>query len=293
VIGPGKPSSSAKSKSNSAERIEYYSTQVEQEQADVIGPGKPSSSAKSKSRGSSDATKPLRKLADAPTNWPSAGAIEISGLSMRYRKDTPLALHGVSLSIRAGARVGVVGRTGSGKSSLLLSLLRIVEPERDAQGRGPIKIDGVDTASIALKTLRSAISVLPQNPVILSGTVRSNLDPFGLLSDEQINEALRKVELAGKVSVMSDVAEYGENLSQGERQLLIMAKATLSKSRTYRPLRRGVQQPRLGHRRACPAHDPRVVHGQHPHQQRKLRNSRAWTSAITTSAMKAPGRSRR
>ena len=150
---------------------------------------------------------------------------------MRYRKDTPLALHGVSLSIRAGARVGVVGRTGSGKSSLLLSLLRIVEPERDAQGRGPIKIDGVDTASIALKTLRSAISVLPQNPVILSGTVRSNLDPFGLFSDEQINEALRKVELAGKVSVTSDVAEYGENLSQGERQLLIMAKATLSKSR--------------------------------------------------------------
>ncbi len=141
----------------------------------MIGPGKPSSSAKSKSksRGSSDATKPLRKLADAPTNWPSAGAIEISGLSMRYRKDTPLALRGVSLSIRAGARVGVVGRTGSGKSSLLLSLLRIVEPERDAQGRGPIKTDGVDTTSIAApKTLRSsrrrsAISVLPQTREIV------------------------------------------------------------------------------------------------------------------------------
>ena len=195
------------------ERVVHYATQLEQEE--------PTASAGARQR---------RKLAALPAGWPSAGAVEVRGLSLRYRHDTPLVLRGVTFSIRPGARIGVVGRTGSGKSSLIVALLRIAEPERSGE-EGPIKIDGVDTSKIPLRALRAAISVLPQNPVIFSGTVRSNIDPFGLHSVQIIDEALTRVGLAGKLSASSTVDEYGANLSQGERQLLALAKATLAKSR--------------------------------------------------------------
>lgn len=102
---------------------------------------------------------------------------------MRYRTDTPLVLKGISLEIRGGEKVGVVGRTGSGKSTLIQSLFRLVEP-----ARGRITVDGVDIGTIGLKDLRPKLGIIPQEPSLFQGTVRSNLDPLGEHSDEEIWE---------------------------------------------------------------------------------------------------------
>ena len=126
---------------------------------------------------------------------PTGGAISVSKLKLRYRPGLPLVLQGVSFDVAAGEKVGLVGRTGSGKSSLLLALFRMVEPEH-----GTITIDGVDIAQVGMKQLRSAMSIIPQDPFMFSGTVRHNLDPFRSHGDEELWEVLGAVELKGVIS---------------------------------------------------------------------------------------------
>jgi len=162
----------------------------------------------------------------AETAWPTGGAIEIDNISMRYR-DGPLVLKNLSLSIDGGEKIGVVGRTGSGKSSLMVVLFRITEL---AEGR--ILIDGVDIGTIGTRALRSGLSIIPQDPVLFSNTVRYNLDPFAAKTDAVIWDALTKVQLADAVKalpqgLLEPVAEGGENFSQGQRQLICIARALL------------------------------------------------------------------
>ncbi|GBG31208.1 ABC transporter, putative [Hondaea fermentalgiana] len=196
---------------NCVERILHYSSKIDQE-------------------ASFTSTNP------PPPEWPSRGEVNISNLSARYRKETPLVLNGVDLHIPGGSRVGIVGRTGAGKSSFLSALLRLIEPEKeDPEDPGPISIDGVDVSKIGLHELRSKISIVPQSPVLFSGTVRSNLDPFESYSDNQVWSALEKCAMSGTVREMGGldavVAEYGENFSQGERQLLCLVRSVLSQAR--------------------------------------------------------------
>jgi len=168
--------------------------------------------------------------------WPEKGAIELNNLQMRYRHDTPMVLKGLNVSIAGGERIGVVGRTGSGKSSLLLTLLRIVEPALNESSvkdyNSPISIDGVDVLRIGLRDLRSKLGIIPQNPVLFSGTIKSNMDPFDEFTVEEIWKALEQCGLKGPVEEMpgqleSPVAEYGQNLSSGMRQMLVLGRALL------------------------------------------------------------------
>jgi len=127
--------------------------------------------------------------------------------------------------------VGVVGRTGCGKSSLMLTLLRIVEAEK-----GYIKIDGIDISTIGLHELRKKVSIVPQNPVIFSGTVRNNLDPFNEHSEKELWNALEQTSMRPAIEELEngldeEVAEYGENFSQGQRQLLCMSRSLLQNAK--------------------------------------------------------------
>jgi ATP-binding cassette subfamily C (CFTR/MRP) protein 1 len=175
-----------------------------------------------------------------PSSWPDKGEITLNNLKMRYRKDTPLVLKGLSVSIAGGERIGVVGRTGSGKSSLLLTLLRLVEPSLEdvnaADYEPPLTIDGVDTLRVGLKELRSKLGIIPQNPVLFSGTIRSNIDPFDEYTDDQIWAALERCGMKEAVMEMpamlgATVSEYGENLSAGMRQMLVLGRALLKQCR--------------------------------------------------------------
>ena len=170
--------------------------------------------------------------------WPIHGTIKLTNLTMRYRQETPLVLKGLDVTIRGGERIGVVGRTGSGKSSLFLCLMRIVEPELAVSGEyhAPLMVDDVDVLRIGLFDLRSKFGIIPQNPVLFSGSIRSNMDPFNEYTDEEIMSALEKCGMKSTVLEMTDgllapVAEYGSNLSQGQRQLLCMGRALLKKCR--------------------------------------------------------------
>lgn len=153
----------------------------------------------------------------APEGWPSKGAIVFNDLKMRYRPELPWILKGVSCSILPREKIGICGRTGSGKSSLMVSLFRIVE----APNRGSILIDGIDIATVGLLSLRSGLSIIPQDPVLFSGTIRLNLDPFHQRTDEQLWVALAQVSLKAFVlsqpqGLESNVAEYGDNFSSGQ-----------------------------------------------------------------------------
>ncbi|XP_032182404.1 ATP-binding cassette sub-family C member 11 isoform X3 [Mustela erminea] len=166
-----------------------------------------------------------------PPGWPQHGEITFQDYRMKYRDNTPIILNGINLTIHGHEVVGIVGRTGSGKSSLGVALFRLVEP---AAGR--ILIDGVDICSISLEELRSKFSVVPQDPVLLSGTIRFNLDPFDHYTDEQIWDALERTFLSTTISklpqgLQAEVVESGRNFSVGERQLLCIARALLRNSK--------------------------------------------------------------
>jgi ABC-type multidrug transport system fused ATPase/permease subunit len=222
---------------NSVERIKEY-LDVEQEAPAVIEETRPAA------------------------NWPSEGSVEFIDYSTRYRSDLEPVLRNVSFKIKPLEKVGIVGRTGAGKSSLALALFRGLEAET-----GKILIDGVDIGLIGLQDLRESITIVPQDPTLFTGTIRSNLDPFDLFTDEDIFTALRRVQLIGAASsttnpstpisasrpttlgrvivdsptgtstpvtnknvflnLSSTVTESGNNLSQGQRQLLCLARALL------------------------------------------------------------------
>ncbi|KAK4158804.1 92fa4e65-f2b9-41ea-8f4e-0e0d5e2b8a44 [Cladorrhinum sp. PSN259] len=184
-----------------------------------------------------------------PAAWPTEGRIEVNDLVVGYSADLPPVLKGLTFSVKRNERIGVVGRTGAGKSSLTLALFRFLEARS-----GSIHIDGLDISKIKLHDLRSRLAIIPQDPVLFSGTVRSNLDPFNHHTDDQLRDCLERVHLLTNSSsssgtstptsssappkntnpfssLDSPIAEGGLNLSQGQRQLLCLARAIVSRPR--------------------------------------------------------------
>ncbi len=163
--------------------------------------------------------------------WPVRGTVEFRDVAARYATHLPKVLDGVSFRAEGGTKVGVIGRTGAGKSTLFQLLFRFIEPER-----GAVLVDGVDLASVPLPRLRRAIAIIPQDPTLFSGTIRSNLDRFRDHGDEQLWTTLRRVRLDELVRGLpgqldAPVSEHGHNFSQGQRQLLCMGRAMLARAR--------------------------------------------------------------
>lgn len=192
--------------------------------------------------------------ADPPAAWPSEGRLEVNDLVVGYADDLPAVLKGLTFRVERNERIGVVGRTGAGKSSLTLALFRFLEARQ-----GSIHIDGLDISRINLHSLRSRLAIIPQDPVLFSGTVRSNLDAFDQHNDAELRDALVRVHLVSEsdftsangsgsntpptpatpttsrknknpfTSLNSPITEGGLNLSQGQRQLLCLARAIVSR----------------------------------------------------------------
>ncbi|WWC90534.1 uncharacterized protein L201_005470 [Kwoniella dendrophila CBS 6074] len=213
-----------------AERIMHYANELDQEAPHQIQEVKPASS------------------------WPSKGKIEFNNVKMRYREELPDVLKGLTLNVGANEKIGVVGRTGAGKSSIMVALFRMAE-----LSSGSIKIDGVDVSKIGLNDLRSGISIIPQDPLLFSGTLRSNIDPFNTKNDAELYDTLRRAHLVANAtprqSTSNDlnnatitdekhapasnkrftldtvIEEEGGNLSVGERSLVSLARALVRGSK--------------------------------------------------------------
>ncbi|KAF9481115.1 multidrug resistance-associated ABC transporter [Pholiota conissans] len=168
-----------------------------------------------------------------PASWPTSGDLRVKHLSARYSETGPRVLHDLNFTVKSGERIGVVGRTGSGKSSLTLALLRCILTE------GDVYYDGLPTSSINLDSLRSNITIIPQTPELLSGTLRRNLDPFEQHDDATLNNSLRDAGLfalqeemgEGQITLDSNIASGGANLSVGQRQILALARAMVRGSK--------------------------------------------------------------
>ncbi|PBK89704.1 hypothetical protein ARMGADRAFT_1167459 [Armillaria gallica] len=168
-----------------------------------------------------------------PASWPTSGKLVVENLTARYSQDGPAVLHNISFTINSGERIGVVGRTGSGKSSLTLSLLRCIYTD------GNIYYDGLPTSSVNLDALRSSITIIPQMPELLSGSLRQNLDPFDQYDDATLNDALKASGLfslqdddnEGALNLDSAISSGGSNLSVGQRQIIALARAIVRGSK--------------------------------------------------------------
>jgi ABC-type multidrug transport system fused ATPase/permease subunit len=199
---------------NSAERIIHYALKLPQEAPPVVE-------------------------SSQPAEWPVAGEIQFNDVSMVYRPGLPLVLKNISFKVNGGEKIGICGRTGAGKSSIMTALYRLSELDH-----GSISIDGVDIATLGLQTLRSGLSIIPQDPVLFAGTIRKNLDPFGENDDDKLWDALRRSHLIDldeldevklqvklpestihKFHLDQIVEDEGVNFSLGERQLIAFARA--------------------------------------------------------------------
>ncbi|KAF9685894.1 hypothetical protein SADUNF_Sadunf03G0102000 [Salix dunnii] len=166
-----------------------------------------------------------------PSNWPTVGKVEICNLKVRYQHNSPLVLRGISCVIEGGQKIGIVGRTGSGKTTLISTLFRLVEPTE-----GKITIDGLDISTIGLHDLRAQVGIIPQDPTLFRGSVRYNLDPLSEHTDLQIWEVLEKCQLQEAIQqkdegLNAQVAQDGSNWSMGQRQLFCLGRALLKCSR--------------------------------------------------------------
>ncbi|RVX04078.1 ABC transporter C family member 8 [Vitis vinifera] len=190
----------------SVERLEQYMN-IPSEAPEVIGSNRP------------------------PPSWPTIGEVEIYDLKVKYRPNAPLVLQGISCKFGGGQKIGIVGRTGSGKTTLISALFRLVEPTE-----GQIIIDGINISTIGLHDLRSRLGIIPQEPTLFSGSIRYNLDPLSLHTDEEIWEVLGKCQLRGAVQEKEEgldslVVHDGSNWSMGQRQLFCLGRALLKRSR--------------------------------------------------------------
>ncbi|KAK9718409.1 Transporter of the ATP-binding cassette (ABC) [Basidiobolus ranarum] len=197
---------------NSIERVQEYMT-IEQEPPAVIEGERP------------------------PQGWPAKGEIMVNNLVMQYSPEQPAVIRDISFHVNPAEKVGIVGRTGAGKSTLAVAFFRFLEPIS-----GSIIVDGVDIGKLGVQDLRSNLTIIPQDPVLFTGTIRSNLDPFNRCTDDELWMALKRVHLIESngdesskrndlFDLDSPVSENGNNFSQGQRQLLALARALLKRSR--------------------------------------------------------------